>query len=44
MSVVIELDQLRRFFRNPSAFFVAQRLGARLPEAEEEPSSLLPWI
>jgi exodeoxyribonuclease V gamma subunit len=39
---VVELDQLRRFFRNPSAFFVGQRLGARLPEAEEEPSSLLP--
>jgi exodeoxyribonuclease V gamma subunit len=39
---VVELDQLRRFFRNPSAFFVGQRLGARLPEADEEPSSLLP--
>ena len=39
---VVELERLRRFFRNPSAFFVAQRLGARLPEADEEPSSLLP--
>ena len=39
---IIELERLRRFFRNPSAFFVGQRLGARLPEADEEPSSLLP--
>ena len=36
------MERLRRFFRNPSAFFVGQRLGARLPEADEEPSSLLP--
>jgi exodeoxyribonuclease V gamma subunit len=40
--MVIELDQLRRFFKNPTAYFVAQRLEARLPEEGEEIASILP--
>jgi exodeoxyribonuclease V gamma subunit len=39
---VIDIDELRAFFRNPSAYFLSHRLEARLPRAEEEPSSLLP--
>ena len=39
---VIELADLQAFFRNPAKAFVTQRLGARLPDSEEEVSVLLP--
>jgi exodeoxyribonuclease V gamma subunit len=39
---VIELDQLRSFFRNPAAYFLSQRLEAHLPKSEDEPTALLP--
>lgn len=41
-STTIELDQLRRFFKNPTGYFVARRLEARLPEAGERLASVLP--
>ncbi len=39
---VIDLGDLHRFFKDPVAAFVAQRLEAWIPKREEEPTSLLP--
>ncbi len=39
---VIELDQLHRFFKNPTLYFLSDRLEARLPQEGEELTSVLP--
>ena len=39
---VVDLDDLRAFFSNPSLFFLTRRLEARLPRPTEQLSTVLP--
>lgn len=39
----VDLDALIRFFRNPAQFFLTERLGVRLPQAEEWPEDVEPF-
>jgi exodeoxyribonuclease V gamma subunit len=41
-SGVIELSDLHRFLRNPTAAFFSERLGVRLPRPEDEAPTVLP--
>lgn len=41
---VVELDSLIRFLRNPARYFLRERLGIRLEDAEEDPDGSEPLV